>query len=79
MQRGFGVTEEVKDTAFRFIQNLPLGFPQPKVSAEPDGHINLEWYRNSRRVISVSIAPNNRLHWAALIIRQRRFCSGYRR
>ena len=62
-----GVSEEVKDTSIRFIQNLPLGFPQPEVSAEPDGHINLEWYRNPRRVISVSIAPNNRLHWAALI------------
>ena len=62
-----GVSEEVKDTAIRFIQNLPLGFPQPEVSAEPDGNINLEWYRNPRRVISVSIAPNNRLHWAALI------------
>ncbi len=62
-----GVSEEVKDTAIRFIQNLPLGFPQPEVAAEPDGHINLEWYRNPRRVLSVSIAPNNRLHWAALI------------
>ena len=61
------VSEEVKDTAILFIQNLPLGFPQPEVSAEPDGHINLEWYRNPRRVISVSIAPNNRLHWASLI------------
>lgn len=61
------VSEEVKETAIRFIQNLPLGFPQPEVSAEPDGHINLEWYRNPRRVVSVSIAPNNRLHWAALI------------
>ena len=59
--------DEVKETAIRFIQNLPLGFPQPEVSAEPDGHINLEWYRNPRRVLSVSIAPSNRLHWAALI------------
>lgn len=62
-----GISDEVKDTAIRFIQNLPLGFPQPEVSAEPDGHINLEWYRNPRRVLSVSIAPSNRLHWAALI------------
>ena len=61
------VPEEVKDTAVRLIQNLPLGFPQPDVSREPDGHINLEWYRNPRRVFSVSIGPNNRLHWAALI------------
>lgn len=46
---------------------LRLGFPQPEVSAEPDGHINLEWYRKPRRVVSVSIAPDNRLHWATLI------------
>ncbi|HMO16193.1 MAG TPA: hypothetical protein PKD64_19380 [Pirellulaceae bacterium] len=61
------VAEEVKDAAIRFIQNLPLGFPQPEVSREADGHINLAWYRTPRRVFSVSIAPNNRLHWAALI------------
>lgn len=61
------VSEDVKDSAIRFIQNLPLGFPQPEVTSEPDGHINLEWYRNPRRVISVSIAPESRLHWAALV------------
>lgn len=61
------VTEDVRNCAIRFIQNLPLGFPQPEVASEPDGHINLEWYRSPRRVFSVSIGPNNRLHWAALI------------
>lgn len=61
------ISEEVRDAAIQFVENLPLGFPQPEVAAEPDGHINLEWYREPRRVISVSIAPNNRLHWAALI------------
>ena len=61
------ISEEVKDASIRFVQNLPLGFPQPAVSGEPDGHINFEWYRSSRRVLSVSIGPNNRLFWAALI------------
>ncbi len=61
------ITYEVRDTAVRFVESLPLGFPQPAVSAEPDGHINLEWYRNPRRVISVSVGPADRLHWAALI------------
>ena len=61
------ITSEVRDAAIRFVESLPLGFPQPAVSAEPDGHINLEWYRNPRRVISVSIGPADRLHWAALI------------
>lgn len=61
------VLDEVFETATRFINSLPLGFPQPEVVAEPDGHINLEWYRSPRRIVSVSVAPRNRLHWAALI------------
>lgn len=61
------ISQEVRDTAIRFVEALPLGFPQPVVSAEPDGHINFEWYRNPRRIISVSVAPSARLHWAALI------------
>lgn len=61
------ISQEVRDTAIRFVEALPLAFPQPSISAEPDGHISLEWYRNPRRVISVSVAPSDRLHWAALI------------
>jgi hypothetical protein len=61
------VAEEVRDCAIQFIRSLPLGFPQPEVISEPDGHVNLEWYRSTRRVFSVSIGPNNRLYWAALI------------
>ena len=61
------ISREVRDTAIRFVEALPLGFPQPSVSAEPDGHVNLEWYRSPRRVISVSVGQADRLHWAALI------------
>ncbi len=61
------VTKEVRESASRFMKMLPLEFPQPAVSEEPDGNINLEWYRSPRRVISVSVAPSDRLHWAALI------------
>ena len=61
------ISQEVKDSAIRFVRNFPLGFPQPAVSGEPDGHINFEWYRSPRRVLSVSIGPSNRLYWAALI------------
>ena len=61
------ITPEVRDTAIRFLELLPLGFPQPNVCGEPDGHISLEWYRNPHRIVSVSIGPANQLHWAALI------------
>ena len=61
------VTEAVMETACRLIQALPLGVPSPAITGEPDGHISLEWYRNPRRVMTVSIGPDSRLHWAALI------------
>ena len=61
------IQEEVMKTACRFVQALPLGCRLPTVVGEPDGHINLEWYRNPLSLLTVSIAPDNRLHWAALI------------
>lgn len=53
--------------ACQLIASLPLGFPSPTVTAEPDGHLNLEWYKNPRRILSVSVSPSGTLHWAALI------------
>ena len=61
------VSVGVFETATRFIQSLPLGTPLPMVTGEPDGHINLEWYRSTRRLLSVSVGPSDRLYWAALI------------
>jgi hypothetical protein len=61
------ISENVMETACRFVQTLPLGFPLPSVTGEPDGHINLEWYRNPRNLLTVSVGPENRLYWAALI------------
>lgn len=61
------ISENVMETAYRFVQVLPFGFRLPAVTGEPDGHINFEWYRNPRSLLTVSIAPDSRLYWAALI------------
>lgn len=61
------ISEDVMETACRFIESLPLGTPSPTVAGEPDGHISFEWYRNPRRLLSVSVTPDGRLYWAALI------------
>jgi hypothetical protein len=53
--------------ATRFLDVLPSGHPGPTVSAEPDGHITLEWYRTPWRLLSVSVAPDDSLHYAALL------------
>jgi len=61
------ISEEVMEIACRFVESLPFGIPSPTVAGEPDGHISFEWYKNSRRLLTVSIGPGDRLHWAALI------------
>ncbi|NUQ60910.1 MAG: hypothetical protein HUU20_00365 [Pirellulales bacterium] len=53
--------------ARRFLLALPLGTWLPSIGAEPDGHITLEWHLAPRRTLSVSIAPDELLHYAALL------------
>lgn len=50
-----------------FVESLPLRYQTPEISPEPDGHVNLEWYSGKRRLLTVSVNPDRRLHWAALI------------
>ncbi|MDR5729829.1 MAG: hypothetical protein RB191_20645 [Terriglobia bacterium] len=67
---GYGaepVSSDVFWLAYRFLSALPLGTPAPSIGAEPDGHITLEWYRSPRRTLSVSVSPDGKLHYAALI------------
>lgn len=54
-------------SAYAFLDALPLGTPAPSVGAEPDGHLTLEWHRSPRRTLSVSVSPEGDLHYAALI------------
>jgi len=61
------VPRETLDLARELIESLPTAYRTPEIAAEPDGHLSLEWRVNSRRVVSVSINPDGRLHWAALI------------
>lgn len=61
------VSRETLSLARELVESLPTGFRTPEISAEPDGHIHLEWFINNRRVLGVSVNPDGRLHWAALI------------
>jgi len=49
------------------VESLPTEYRTPEISAEPDGHVELIWRVNSRRILSVSVHPSGLLHWAALI------------
>jgi len=66
------LTEAVIDMSQRILESLPPSLPDPDLGAEPDGHITLEWYSSPRRLLSVSISPRGRLHYAALVGDDRR-------
>ena len=66
---GYGsepISPESYENAKRFIRALPFSVSSPEVSAEPDGELTFEWYSNPTRVFSVSVGPNNELHYAGL-------------
>ena len=53
--------------ARRLLELLPSDTPLPVISPEPDGQINFEWYRASRRLLTTSISGTGILYWAALM------------
>lgn len=55
------------DAANRLIDSLPVDVPLPTVTPEPDGQLNFEWYREPRKLLSVSVSATGTLYWAALI------------
>jgi hypothetical protein len=53
--------------ASTFIRALPTTVPVPDVSVDPDGEVDLLWQLDPTRTISVSVGPNGKLTYAALI------------
>jgi len=44
-----------------------IGVSAANVGAESDGHITFEWYTSPRHILSISVSPDGKLHYAALI------------
>lgn len=60
------VSQDTLRNAYSLLESLPIGFPAPSIGAEPDGHLTLEWYCSPRRTLSVSVSPDDELHYAGL-------------
>ncbi|MFH1421996.1 MAG: hypothetical protein ABIH42_04700 [Planctomycetota bacterium] len=71
------ISAETLQNAREILESFPLGIEPPEVGAEPDGAITLEWYKSPDRVISISINPDSRLYFAAIIGATRRQGSNY--
>jgi hypothetical protein len=61
------VSQDVLRNTYVLLESLPLGFPAPSVGAEPDGALTLEWHHSARRTLSLSVSPEDELHFAALL------------
>lgn len=61
------VSDATYGLAYRFLEALPLGTPMPTVGAEPDGQITFEWHRSADWTLSVSVDPEGKLHYSALL------------
>lgn len=64
---GLPVQDETVCHAQELLKALPLGTRAPSIGVEPDGFLTLEWYKSPTRVLSVSVGPDEALHFAALI------------
>jgi hypothetical protein len=49
------------------LNALPIGLTAPSIGAEPDGTITVGWYNSPQKALSISISPENDLHYAAII------------
>lgn len=63
----YPVLPDTVSLAHEVLSSLPLGTPSPSFGAEPDGHITMEWHHSPFRTLSISISPEKKLHFAALI------------
>jgi hypothetical protein len=68
-----GIEQDTLRSTYQVIESLPLGFPRPSISAQPDGQLTLEWYRSPRRTLSISVDPDGYIHYAGLFGLEKHF------
>ncbi|HJW95353.1 MAG TPA: hypothetical protein VJ901_17175 [Thermoanaerobaculia bacterium] len=52
--------------AIRLLSHMPLELPAPEISADPDGEVSIEWYREPRRLFSISVSASGNLSYAGM-------------
>jgi hypothetical protein len=61
-----GVTETTIGAAVQLVCALPEGLPAPEIAAESTGEIALEWYKDSRHLVVLTV-QDNLIRWSALL------------
>ena len=61
------ITKNAYIEAKRLIESLPVtSFPMPEVTPEPNGEIELEWYREKRQIFIAGVSGRNEIVYAGL-------------
>lgn len=60
------LSPQVFHHALAFIRTLPQAIPVPEIAATAGGEISFEWAQHARRVVTVVVAENGEVHYAAL-------------
>ncbi len=66
-QQSAGINSEAHLAAWRFIQSLPAGIPNPSLGADPDGCVTFEWYVSPRKLVLISVHPDYRVDYAMIV------------
>jgi len=61
------LTEELRRTVDKFLNELPPTISDPDISPEADGDLLLEWWYGPTEVLSLCISENHRLSFAGII------------
>ncbi len=52
--------------ARRLLARLPASFPAPEIGVDPDGEFSLDWIRDARHLLSVSVTPLGAINYGAV-------------
>ncbi|MBU4185490.1 MAG: hypothetical protein KKI12_04635 [Proteobacteria bacterium] len=66
---GYGampISRETYSEARKLLRMMPSSSPMPDISAEPDGEITFEWYKEKYSVFVISVGGNNIITYAGL-------------
>ena len=66
---GYGamrIPRETYSEARKLLRMMPSSLPRPDISAEPDGEITFEWYKEKYSVFVISVGGNNLITYAGL-------------
>jgi len=66
---GYGampIPRETYSEARKLLRMIPSSSPRPDISAEPEGEITFEWYKEKYSVFVISVGSNNLVTYAGL-------------